>query len=86
MSDLHDEDARGPDDGPPWKLMALLVLVIALATFFFQNGDETPVHFLWFDGSWPTWLVIGISVAIGVLLDRLVTWQWRRARRRRVAG
>lgn len=76
---------RPSDQRTPWKLIALLVLVILLAFFVFQNGDEVPVNFLWFEGGWPLWLVIGISVLVGVALDRLVTWQWRRARRRRSA-
>lgn len=69
-------------EGPPWKLLALLIVVVLLAIFFFQNGADAPVQFLWLDGSWPVWLVIGISVVIGIVLDRLGTWQWRRARRR----
>jgi len=82
--DLEDpaESGRG---GPPLKLLLLLLLTIGLAIFFFQNGDRAPVEFLWLDGSWPLWVVIGISVAVGVALDRLVTWQWRRSRRRKHA-
>ena len=81
------ETVDGPDiergtSGPPWKLIALLVVVVALAIFFFQNGDRAPVQFLWFDGTWPVWLVIGVSVVVGIVLDRLASWQWRRARRR----
>jgi uncharacterized integral membrane protein len=82
MSDDRDQ-ARDDERGAPWKLIALLALVILLAFFFFQNDDDAPVEFLWFDGSWPLWAVIGVAVLIGVALDRLVTWQWRRARRRR---
>ena len=69
-------------EGPPWKLLALLVVVVLLAIFFFQNGANAPVTFLWLDGQWPVWMVIGISVLIGIVLDRLGSWQWRRARRR----
>ncbi len=79
-------DEFGPEDsgteGPPWKLLALLIVVVLLAIFFFQNGNDAPVTFLWLDGQWPVWLVIAISVVIGIVLDRLGTWQWRRARRR----
>jgi uncharacterized integral membrane protein len=80
----RDEAYTRADYGrPPWKLIALLVLVILLAFFFFQNGDDAPVSFLWFDGAWPLWAVIGISVLVGVALDRLIAWQWRRTRQRR---
>jgi len=70
----------------PWKLIALLVLVVLLAFFFFQNDDDASVDFLWFNGNWPLWAVIGISVLVGVALDRLVSWQWRRSRQRRNTG
>lgn len=69
--------------GPPIKLIALLLVVVALAIFFFQNGDDAPVEFLWLDAQWPVWVVIGVSVIAGVVIDRLGTWQWRRARRRK---
>lgn len=72
--------------GPPLKLIALLVVVAALAVFFFQNGADTAIHFLWLDGQWPVWLVIGVSVVAGIVLDRLGSWQWRRARRRKEQG
>jgi uncharacterized integral membrane protein len=81
----HDPEASAESgrSGPNLKLIALLVVVVGLAFFFFQNGERAPVEFLWLDGNWPVWTVIGISVLVGVALDRLVTWQWRRARRRK---
>lgn len=74
--------ARGTT-GVPWKFVGLVVLLLGLVIFFFQNEQETKIQFLWLDGSWPVWAVIGISVAIGILLDRLGSWQWRRSRARR---
>ncbi len=79
----HDHSAESGTSGPPIKLILLLVIVIAMAVFFFQNGQESHVEFLWMDGTWPIWLVIGISLAAGIVIDRLFTWQWRRARRRK---
>jgi uncharacterized integral membrane protein len=80
--DHNDSDAISErETSAPWKLLALLVVVAGLATFFFQNGQDSPVNFLWMNGSWPQWTVIGISVVIGIVIDRLVSWQWRRARR-----
>ena len=77
-----DVSAESGTSGPPWKLLALLLVVAGLATFVFQNGQTSDVNFLWLDGSWPQWTVIGISVVVGIVLDRLATWQWRRARNR----
>ena len=86
MSDRSEpqvESGSHRSEGVPWKLIALLVVVVALAVFFFQNGEDAPVEFLWVDASWPVWLVIGVSVAAGIVIDRLAAWQWHRARRRR---
>ena len=80
-----DVSAEQGTSGPPWKLLMLLVVVAGLATFFFQNGNDAQIDFLWLDFTWPLWAVIGISVLIGIVLDRLGTWQWRRARGRRSA-
>ncbi len=77
-----DTSVESGSSGPPWKLLALLVVVVGLAAFFLQNGQDSDVNFLWMNGSWPQWTVIGISVVVGVVLDRLATWQWRRARSR----
>lgn len=80
-------DLDQPEDtgagAPSIKLILLLLVVAGLAVFFFQNGERAAVEFLWLDGNWPMWTVIGISVVVGIVLDRLFTWQWRRARRRK---
>jgi uncharacterized integral membrane protein len=83
MSDDQNDGQQFSDEGPPWKLIATLVLVVMLAIFFFQNGNKASIDFLWLNGEWPVWAVIGISVLIGVALDRLIGWHWRRSRRRR---
>lgn len=78
-----DEPIEQGTGSPPWKLIVLLVVAAALAIFFFQNGSDAPVSFLWLDANWPVWLVIGVSVVAGVVIDRLGAWQWRRARRKK---
>jgi uncharacterized integral membrane protein len=90
MSDQPNSESTpvssGSDGAPPWKLIALLVVIVGIAVFFFQNTADARIHFLWLDGDWPIWSVIGISVVAGIVLDRLFVWQWRRARRRKERG
>ena len=68
---------------PSIKLIALLVVVVAIAIFFFQNGESVEVRFLGFDVEWPARIVIIVSVVAGVLIDRLGGFFWNRARRRK---
>jgi uncharacterized integral membrane protein len=80
--DLDQPDESGLR-APSFKLIALLLVVVGLAIFFFQNGQDANVEFLWTDGQWPVWTVIGVSVLAGAALDRLLSWQLRRAKRRK---
>ena len=75
--------SSGSDGSPPWKLIVLLLVVVGMAVFFFQNTDDAPIELLWLDGNWPIWSVIGLSVVAAIVIDRLFVWQWRRARRRK---
>lgn len=82
----NDNDSRqAGTSGPPIKLILLLLLVIALAVFFFQNTHKAKVNFLWLDGQWPVWSVIGISAVVGALIARLAGWLWARAQARKYA-
>jgi LPXTG-motif cell wall-anchored protein len=50
------------------------IVLVALLIFVFQNTDETPLTFLFFDFTAPLWLMLAITVAIslgiGFLLGR----------------
>lgn len=81
-TDPDRNPAESGSSGPSIKLIALALVVVALAVFVFQNGDDAHVQFLWIDVQWPISVVIGISVLAGIVLDRLGTWMWRRGRRR----
>lgn len=83
--DADRNPAESGTSGPPLKLIGLLIVVVALGVFVFQNDEQAQIEFLWIDVRWPVSLVIGVSVAAGILLDRLGTWSWRRAKRRRAA-
>ncbi len=81
---VDDQPAEsGGMQSPPLKLVALLLVVIVAAVFFFQNGDTVNIEFLWMDVSWPARTVILISIVLGVLLDRLAGFFWRRGRRKK---
>ena len=56
---------------------------MAVVIFFFQNGHQAAVEFLWIDVDWAVRNVIVISLVAGALLDRIFVWQWRRARQRK---
>lgn len=77
------ESAESGTSGPPVKLIALLLLVVALAVFFFQNTHETDIEFLWIDARWPVWAVIGVSVLVGAVLAKLIGFLRARSRDRR---
>lgn len=68
---------------PSLKLVLLVLVAAAAVIFFLQNGDQVEVNFLVLDGEWALRWIIVISIAIGVLLDRLGSWLWRRARDRK---
>ena len=76
----HDD---GGTRAPSIKLVLALLVVVAVAVFFFQNGNSASVTFLWMDVTWPIRSIIVISVIAGIAIDRLVLWQWRRARKRK---
>ena len=42
--------------------------IAALVIFMLQNWQSTQVKFLWFDFTWPLWLVILFSAAFGALI------------------
>ena len=39
-----------------------------LVIFMVQNTEEVPIDFLWWDFSWPLWLVVFLSAAFGALI------------------
>ena len=77
---LSEESDQGTE-GPPIKLIAALLLAVALTVFIFQNTHDTNIEFLWIDVTGPVWAVIGISAVVGALLAKLVGWMWARRHR-----
>lgn len=82
--EVRDDGSEGRGRSlPSLKLVALLVVVAAIAIFFFQNGESVEVRFLGLDVEWPVRIVIIVSLLAGVLIDRLGGFFWGRARRRK---
>lgn len=86
----HDVGGDPGHDGssgrnlPSIKLIVLLVVAVAVVVFFFQNSDSAQIDFLWMDVTWPVRSVIIISFVAGVIVDRLGSFFWNRARRRKL--
>lgn len=82
MNMRSEGDGRSKFQPPSLKLVLLLVVVVGAAIFFFQNGEEAVVTFLGFEVEWPVRVVILISIVLGIVIDRLGSWLWRRSRSR----
>lgn len=86
--DRFDDDQfeRQPEksgrSAPPLALVLFVLFTIAGLIFAFQNGREVRTEFLWLDGQFKFWMTILASVALGIVLDRLILTWWRRARNR----
>ena len=60
------------------RFWAALVLVVLAGIFVAQNRDRHPVHVLWVTVESPTWFILAVIFAVGVLVGLLL----RRRRRR----
>jgi hypothetical protein len=68
----------------PSALLIAALIVAALAVWFFlTNSQEANIDFLVTERKTTVRWSLLVAVALGVLLDRLVSVWWRRARRRR---
>lgn len=68
--------------GPSPTLIGLAILIALGVAFFFQNGNSTSIHFLFFQKTAKTRWAIIVAVALGIGIDRIFTMWWRRRRRR----
>ena len=75
------QNAPGGSRGLSPVLIAWLVILAVSVIFFFRNGEQTKLDFLFITTHNKTrWLVI-VCIAIGVVLDRLFSMWWHRRRR-----
>ncbi len=64
------------------RLIIVAVIAVIVAVFVLQNGADTEMSFLWFEFTWPAWLVILLSLVIGVIAGLLIGAYARRGGRR----
>lgn len=64
-------------------LVGLALLAVVVGVFIFQNTDSTNVNFLVFDWDAPLWIVLLITVAVGVLIGEVGPRLLRRARNKK---
>jgi uncharacterized integral membrane protein len=68
-------------NGPNVTLIGLAIVVAACVAFFFQNGNSTSIHFLFFQKDAKTRWAIIVAVVLGIAIDRIFTMWWRRRRK-----
>jgi hypothetical protein len=68
--------------GPSPTLIGLAILIALGLAFFFQNGNSTSIHFLFFQKTAKTRWAIIFAVALGIAIDRIFEMWWRRRRKR----
>ena len=66
-------------------LIVLGIVAIVAVIFIVQNSARTDINFLFFDVNSRVWVALLVAIAIGILLDRLFIYWWRRRRNRDAA-
>jgi uncharacterized integral membrane protein len=64
------------------RLVIVAVIAVIAVVFILQNGADTELSFLWFEFTWPAWLVIILTLVIGVLAGLLIGAYARRPKKR----
>ena len=81
--DDEQASAKSGRNGPSVALIVALVLAVLAIVWFFQNGNNVTITFLFADREVSVRIAIIIAIAVGVLLDRLVSYALRRRKRRK---
>ena len=64
-------------------IIATGVVVAVVLIFVLQNGEKRQIDFLFVEVTTRVWVALAIAIALGVILDRLFLFWWRRRGRRR---
>ena len=70
-----DGERRGPGISPSAVVGALIAVLLAI--FVFQNTHEVEVEVYLWDFSGPLWLVLLVSIAVGLIGLELIGTLWR---------
>ena len=80
--DERNEVASGRN-GPSIALILFVIVAAYAVAFFFRNSQETEVDYVFGDADTTLRWALLMAVVLGIVLDRLITAWWRRARRNR---
>lgn len=75
------ETSGGVDKSATAKLVAAVALAVAFTVFAVQNTDSIDVDFLAWSFSTPTIVLMVACVVIGMVIQGLAGFLWRRKRR-----
>jgi uncharacterized integral membrane protein len=64
------------------RLIVVAVIALVALVFILQNGADVKLTFLWFDFAWPAWLVVILTLIIGVIAGLLIGAYARRPKKR----
>jgi uncharacterized integral membrane protein len=74
----HHQSSSDGHDGPGPKLIVAAIVAVIIGIFIAANSKVTTISFWLF--TWHTtvrWSIF-IAILLGILLDRLLIWGWRR--------
>ena len=73
---------RKPDSRGYGKLIAAAVVGVLILIFVLQNTQDLKFKFLFWDFTWPAWLMLVITLLIGFAIGFLVSALLRRRKKR----
>lgn len=76
-------EVKSGTSGPSIGLIGFGIVAVLTAVFVLQNRERTTIDFLFFELNSRTWVAIVVAIALGVVLDRLLLFGWRRRKRRK---
>ncbi len=82
-NDRRNESPEGDKTKISPALIIGIVVAILIVIFIVQNSKESRVKLLFWDGTMSLWVVIVISLVLGAVLDRTITWYLHRRRNAR---